>query len=74
MEYYNVSMIVENEFGIFKGKVNKLNYNGLQHIKEISKQFYTGSFDLDCEDGSYLVIPPEVVKRSILRIVYKKIE
>lgn len=74
MEYYYVSIVIENDFGVFKGKKNKLDKEGLSKLKKLSQLFYTqNGFELDCEDGTFLVIPPDIIKKSILKIIYNKI-
>jgi hypothetical protein len=74
MDYYNVSIVIQNECGIFEGRVSKLNKPSLNQLKKASSGFYKGEFELDCSDGSYIVIPPDLIKKSILKIVYEKIE
>jgi hypothetical protein len=45
-----------------------------QRVILISKDFYKSKgFELTCEDDSFLVFPPDVVQRSILKISSKKI-
>jgi hypothetical protein len=42
---------------------------------EIAKNFYSsGGFELTLEDGGFIVIPPDVVQQSLLRIQKTKID
>lgn len=66
---YDIQMIITNEFGEFKGRKFIVNESDYKKIIEISKGFYiNGSFDLICEDGCFIVFPPEITKKSILKI------
>ncbi len=72
---YKVSISVTNKFGEFRGISVKMSQEQLDIIKEESKKFYTKSgFELTCEDGSFIVFPPEIVKLSILKILIEEIE
>lgn len=69
-----IQYILINEYGEFTGEVMIVNEEQLGTILELSKSFYEGGFELNCEDGSFVVFPPEVVRRSILKINRKKVE
>ena len=64
-----VQIVIVNEFGEFFGRKNIINEEQYQQILEISKIFYTGSaFELTCEDDTFIVFPPDIVQKSILKI------
>lgn len=64
-----VQIVIVNEFGEFFGKKNIINEEQYQHVLEISKIFYTGAaFELTCEDDTFIVFPPDIVQKSILKI------
>lgn len=66
---YEFQMILINEFGEFFGQKIKLNEEKCELLINISKTFYMNSgFELTCEDGSFMVFAPDVVKNSILKI------
>jgi hypothetical protein len=69
-----VQIIIKNEFGEFFGKKIIMDEENYQRVILISKDFYKSKgFELTCEDDSFLVFPPDVVQRSILKISSKKI-
>ncbi len=73
METYEVQMVLKNKYGEFVGNKAYLEYDHYEKLIKMSKTFYSsGGFELTCEDGSYVVFPPEIVKESIL-IINKKI-
>lgn len=62
-------IINNNNFGQFKGKKALVNKEQLDNIIEKSKLFYkSNGFELTLENGSFLVIPPDIVKNSILLV------
>ena len=49
--------------------------NDCDKIVKMSKSFYSsGGFELSCEDGSYVILPPDLVQKSILKIDRKLIK
>lgn len=60
--------IVINGYGEFKGETMIVNEEQYANIIQLSKTFYNSGFELNCEDGSFIVFPPEVVRGSILKI------
>ena len=69
-----VQYVLINEYGEFKGEVMILDQEKCDKITQLSKSFYEGGFELNCEDGSFVVFPPEIVRRSILKINRKIVE
>jgi hypothetical protein len=70
---YEVKLILKNKYGEFIGKSSFLEEEALNQIINMSKTFYEkGGFELTCEDESYIVFAPEIVKESIL-IIKKKL-
>lgn len=63
-----VQYIVINGYGEFKGETMILNKEQYDNVIELSRTFYNSGFELNCEDGSFMVFPPEVVRGSILKI------
>lgn len=60
--------IIINSYGEFKGETMIVNEEQYKNIIELSKTFYNSGFELNCDDGSYVIFPPEVVRGSILKI------
>ena len=68
-----VQLILKNEFGEFLGKKVSMLEEKYKQLIEIANGFYNkDGFELSCEDGSYIVFPPDIVKKSIL--IVKKIK
>ncbi len=70
-----MQMIIVNEFGEFIGKKFIVSKEDYDNIIKIARHFYSnGSFDLTCEDGSFMVFAPEIVQKSILKIKKRIVE
>ena len=70
IKLYDVQLILSNEFGEFKGQIVRLTQESYDEVIKISKKFYSdGGFELTCEDGSHMIFSPDIVKKSILKIV-----
>ena len=75
MEYYEIQVVILTTYGEFYGKKAVMNDEKYIALCEIAKNFYTsGGFELTLDDGGFIVVPPDVVQKSILRIVKNKIE
>lgn len=73
MVTYEVQLVLRNKYGEFIGNKAYLEEEHYDKLIKMSKTFYSsGGFELTCENGSYVIFPPEVVKESIL-IINKKI-
>jgi hypothetical protein len=74
-ERYEIQLIIINEFGEFKGIKAEVGSSDYDKIVQMSKLFYSsGGFELSCEDGSYVILPPDLVQKSILKINRKLIK
>ena len=72
-DLYEVQLVLTNEFGEYRGSKVNLAAEYYDNLVKMSKSFYSGGgFELTCEDGSYAIFPPEIVKRSVL-VIHKKI-
>lgn len=68
-----IQVLFRCEWGEFLGKKSKMSEENYIKLIDISKNFYKSEgFELSCEDGSFLVVPPDIVKKSIL--VIKKVK
>ncbi len=63
-----VQLVIRNGFGEFRGEKVTVNLEQYSNIVSLSKEFYLAGFEMTLEDGSFLVLPPEVVKGSILLV------
>jgi hypothetical protein len=69
-----VQMVLINQYGEYRGEIMIVNEEQCQKMIELSKEFYNSGFELFCEDGSFMVFPPEVVRYSVLKIERKAVE
>lgn len=66
---YKVQLILKNRFGEFIGKKAEITTENYDALIKLSKTFYSaGGFELTCEDNSYAIFPPDIVKESVLII------
>ena len=64
-----IQLVLTNKFGEFLGKKTMVDGEKYRNILVITKSFYEdGGFELTCEDGSFVVFPPEIVRQSILQV------
>lgn len=69
-----VQMVLINQYGEYRGEIMVVNEEQCQKMIDLSKEFYNSGFELYCEDGSFMVFPPEVVRYSVLKIERKVVE
>ena len=69
-----IQMVIINEFGEFFGRKTQLTTTNYESFIEMSRNFYNSSFELTCDDGVFMVFPPQLVQKSILKINSKIIE
>ena len=75
MDMYEIQLVLKTEFGEFIGKKVELTKEHYDNAIKMSKNFYvSGGFELTCEDDSYVIFTPEIVKKSILIINNKIIK
>lgn len=61
-----IEITIKNEFGEFKSLPLEVTDEEYTEIISLSKTFYnTGGYEMQTHDG-FIVIPPEIVKKSIL--------
>ena len=73
---WKVQFIVINEFGQFNGKLIIVDDEQYEKLRELSKVFYVAGsgFELTLEDDSFIVIAPDIVAKSILKLTKNKIK
>jgi hypothetical protein len=69
-----IQMVIINQYGEYRGEIMIVNEEQCQKMIELSREFYNSGFELHCDDGSFMVFPPEVVRYSILKIERKSVE
>jgi len=63
-----IQIQIINEYGVFDGEILEVNQEQYDNIVEMSKNFHITGFEMTTEDGGFIIIPPELVKKSILKI------
>lgn len=71
---WEAQVVVMTEFGNFSGRKLIVDDEKFQKLCDLSKEFYGSGFELTLEDGSFIVIAPQIVNRSVLKIEKRKIE
>ena len=71
---WQAQVIVMTEYGNFCGRKLIVDDEKFHKLCELSKEFYGSGFELTLEDGSFVVIAPQIVSRSVLKIEKHKIE
>ena len=75
MEYFEIQIIISTKYGEFYGKKAVMSEEKYFGLLEIAKNFYnSGGFELTLDDGGFIVLPPEVVQQSILRVQKNKLD
>jgi hypothetical protein len=63
-----IQIQIINEYGVFDGEILLVNAVQYSNIVDMSKSFHESGFEMTTEDGGFIIIPPELVKKSILKI------
>ena len=67
MDSFKVQIELLTKYGSFLGEVMVVDLPKFTKLMEISKMYHTqGGFDMWLEDGSYVIVPPEVLKDSTM--------
>lgn len=74
MQKYKVQFQLMTEYTTFFGEELIMDEVDYIRLKETSKNFFEyKSFELTSSDGSFLVFPPEIIRKSVLKIYTRKI-
>ena len=69
-----VQIVIKSEYGEFRGEKVTVNQEQYDNIASLSKNFYMGGFEMTLEDGTFVVLPPDVIRKSILLIEKQEIK
>jgi hypothetical protein len=70
-----IQIVIINSLGEFRARKLQVTDNELSEITKVAQKFYTaGGFELNLEDGSFIVFSPGIIQNSILKINKKTIE
>jgi hypothetical protein len=62
-----VKLILKNDLGEFESNIMQCNQDEYLTMLNMSKSFYSSGFEMYLENG-FMVVPPEIVRKSILII------
>lgn len=71
---WEAQFIVINEFGRFVGRKVQVDDEQFKKLCDLSRNFYGQGFELTLEDGSFIVLAPEIVNKSMLQITKNRID
>ena len=75
MEYFEIQIVITTKYGEFRGNKAIMDDEKYSGLLGIAKNFYlSGGFELTLEDGGFIVVPPDVIQDSILKVEKRKIE
>ena len=63
-----IQLSIKTNFGQYDGEILEVDQERYEKIKEASTGFFLNGFEMNLADGSFVVIPPEIVRQSILLI------
>jgi hypothetical protein len=63
-----IQLTLHCEYGVYYGELLEVSYEQYRNIVELSKNYYETGFEMNTEDGGFVIIPPDVVKKSVLKI------
>jgi predicted enzyme related to lactoylglutathione lyase len=63
-----VQITILCEFGNFYGEILEVSIEQYRNIVELSKNYYETGFEMGLDNGGFVIIPPDVVKKSVLQI------
>lgn len=63
-----IQIQIINELGTFNGEILEMSEEQYISTQEFSKNFYSLGFEMDLEDGGFIIFPPDIIKKSILKI------
>jgi hypothetical protein len=63
-----IQLTIHCEFGIYYGEILEVTFEQYRNIVELSKNYYETGFEMNTEDGGFVIIPPDIVKNSVLKI------
>jgi len=65
---FKIQISILCEFGNYYGEIIQVSLEQYRNIIELSKNYYETGFEMALEDGSFVILPPDIVKKSVLQI------
>jgi hypothetical protein len=63
-----VQITILCEFGNFYGEILEVSIDQYRNIIDLSKNYYETGFEMNLESGGFVILPPDIVKKSVLQI------
>lgn len=63
-----VKLILKNDLGEYESDDMTLDEESYQILIDGSKEFWKSGFEMNMENNGFLIVPPEIIKKSILII------
>ena len=63
-----IQISIISDLGTFKGEIMEVTDDQYAQIKKLSKDYYTNGFEMTTESGGFMIIPPEIIKKSLFTI------
>jgi hypothetical protein len=63
-----IQIVLITEFGTFYGEILTVDIDQYRGLLNHSKKFYESGFEMELEEGGYVIFPPEIVKKSVLKV------
>lgn len=68
MSTLRIQIEIYCDLGTFSGEILNVTEEQYQNIVDFSKNFYETGFEMNTQDGGFVIVPPEIVKKSVLKI------
>jgi hypothetical protein len=68
MDKMKIQIDIICDLGTFSGEILNVSKDQYVNIVELSKNFYETGFEMNTVDGGFVIVPPEIVRKSILKI------
>lgn len=63
-----IQLIIITEYGSYNGEIMEVTDEQYENIIEFSKSYYETGFEMNQENGGFIIFSPEIIKKSILKI------
>ncbi len=63
-----IQIKIFTEVGEFLGMPTSVNIDQFEEMKKISVDYYKNGFEMVSDFGGYIIIPPKIIERSVLKI------
>lgn len=68
MNRIKIQLSIICELGTYYGEVLEVSVEQYRNIIDLSKNYYETGFEMNLESGGFVILPPDIVKKSVLQI------